>query len=80
MAIYALPALLFAFVFYNMRKDFSIGSMLHPLLGDRVTVRWKRVIDCVCLFCLCMGMASSLGSGVLLIVEGVSQFTGERCR
>ncbi len=76
MAIYALPALLFAFVFYNMRKDFSIGSMLHPLLGDRVTVRWKRVIDCVCLFCLCMGMASSLGSGVLLIVEGVSRFTG----
>ena len=75
MAIYALPSLLFAFVFYNMRKEFSIGSMLHPLLGDRVGEKSRKVIDGVCLFSLCLGMAATLGSGVLLIVEGVSRLT-----
>ena len=75
MALYALPTVLFAFVFYNMHKDFSIGSMLYPLLKKRVTVRWNNLIDTVCLFCLCLGMASTLGSGILLIVEGVSRIT-----
>jgi hypothetical protein len=33
MAIYAMPTILFAFVFYNMRKPFAIGSMLDPVAG-----------------------------------------------
>lgn len=76
MAIYALAALLFAFVFYNMKKPFSIGSMLVPILGKRVTGKWLAAVDCVCLFCICLGMASTLGSGILLIMEGVVRVTG----
>lgn len=75
MAIYALPAVLFGFVFYNMKESFSVGSMLAPIFGHKITSRWRTVIDCVCLFCLCLGMASTLGSGVLLIVEGVGRVT-----
>lgn len=75
MAIYALPALLFGFVFYNMKESFSVGSMLVPIFGKKVTGRWRTAIDCVCLFCLCLGMASTLGSGVLLIVEGMGRVT-----
>lgn len=76
MAIYALPAILFAYVFYNMKQSFSIGSMLKPILGDRIGEKAKAVIDGLCLFCLCMGLSSSLGSGVLLIVQGASHVTG----
>ena len=72
MAIYALPAILFAYVFYNMKQSFSIGSMLKPILGDWIGEKAKAVIDGLCLFCLCMGLSSSLGSGVLLIVQGAS--------
>lgn len=75
MAIYALPAVLFGFVFYNMKESFSVGSMLTPIFGNKITSRWRTVIDCVCLFCLCLGMASTLGSGVLLIVEGAGRVT-----
>lgn len=76
MAIYALAGILFAFVFYNMKEPFSIGSMLIPLLGRERTGRWMAVIDCVCLFGICLGMASTLGSGILLVIEGVVRVTG----
>lgn len=75
MAIYALPALLFAFVFYNIRRDFSIGSMLYPIWGDRIKEKGKVLLDSICLFCLCLGMASTLGSGILLLVEGAFRVT-----
>lgn len=75
MAIYALGALLFAFVFYNMKESFSIGSMLVPIFGKKVTSKWRTALDCVCLFCICLGMAASLGSGILLIVEGIARVT-----
>lgn len=75
MAIYALSGVLFAFVFYNMKEPFSIGSMLIPALGKRVTDRWLTVLDGVCLFCICLGMASTLGSGILLVIEGVVRVT-----
>ena len=32
-AIYGLAATLFAFVYYNMKKPFSLGSCVSPLLG-----------------------------------------------
>ena len=76
MAIYALPAVLFAYLFYNRKLSFSIGSMLEPVLGGKVSDSFKSVIDAVCLFCLCMGLSSSLGSGVLLVVQGASHVTG----
>lgn len=76
MAIYALPSLLFAFVFYNMKQEFSVGSMLSPLVGGQMKEGIRVFIDCICLFCLCMGLSSSLGSGVLLVIQGASHVTG----
>ena len=76
MAIYALPSLLFAVVFYNMKERFSVASMLAPLLGDRISENMRTWIDGVCLFCLCMGLSSSLGSGILVMVQGASHVTG----
>lgn len=76
MAIYALPSILFAYMFYNKKRSFSIGSMLEPVFGNRLGDKSKSLVDGLCLFCLCMGLASSLGSGVLLVVQGASSVTG----
>ncbi|HMM06468.1 MAG TPA: BCCT family transporter [Clostridiales bacterium] len=84
MALYTLPALLFAFVFYNMKKSFSIGSMLSPLLNDlgvsdrTIERKVTPIVDCICLFCLCAGMTAALGVGVLLIGSGIEYISGGR--
>lgn len=75
MAIYALPAIVFAFAFYNMKKEYSVSSMLYPVLGEKsVTIR--PIVDCICLFALVAGMAASLGSGILLLSGGVANLAG----
>lgn len=76
MAIYGLPALLFAFIFFNMQKKFAIGSMLIPTLGEKRADKVTPVVDCICLFSLVCGMAASMGSGVLLLSGGFSDLTG----
>lgn len=76
MAIYALPALLFAFVFYNMKQKFAISSMLAPTIGTKRAEKITPVVDSVCLFALCAGMAASLGSGVLLLGGGLESLSG----
>jgi choline-glycine betaine transporter len=76
MAIYAVPALVFAFVFYNMKKEFSIGSMLYPALGETYTKPLIPVVDSICLFALCAGMAASLSSGILLLAGGFNSLAG----
>ena len=76
MAIYSLPAILFAFVFYNMKKEYSISSMLYPVLGEKWTPRVRPIVDCTCLFALVAGMAASLGVGVLLLSGGMESLFG----
>jgi choline-glycine betaine transporter len=71
-AIYTLPALVFAFAFYNMRKPFSLGSTLTPLIGDKATGTFGQIVDVLCLSSLILGMASSLGTGILSLAGGLS--------
>ncbi|GAA5173220.1 BCCT family transporter [Modicisalibacter zincidurans] len=74
-AIYAVPALIFALAFYNLRLRFSISSMLEPILGPRVK-RFGGLIDAVALYALVAGMASSLGTGALTLAGGAGQYLG----
>ncbi|MEM7453595.1 MAG: BCCT family transporter [Planctomycetota bacterium] len=71
-AIYCVASLTFAFAYYNMKKPFSLGSTLTPLLGNRVTGRTGNLIDAVCLYALVAGMAASLGTGILTISGGLN--------
>ena len=75
-AIYGLPGLLFAFVFFNMKKRYSIGSMFSLTLRDGVITRISPAIECVSLFCLVCGIAASMGFGVMLLSGGVSDLFG----
>ncbi len=73
-AIYAVPSLVFALAFYNMRLPFSIGSSLQPVFGDHVLGKSGQIIDTVALYALVAGMASSLGTGAITLVGGVGEF------
>lgn len=72
MCIYCLPAILFAFSFYNMGEKYSFGSMLYPALNKKTTIKLLPFIDGVCLFSLVCGMAASMGSAVFLLTDGIS--------
>lgn len=71
--IYAVPALMFAFAFYNMKQNFSLGAALSPLLGKRVsTGKLACLIDGCCLYSLVAGMAASLATGTLTLAGGLN--------
>ena len=73
-AIYAVPGLIFALAFYNLKMPFSITSSLKPVLGNLVNGKRGDIIDALALYSLVVGMASSLGTGALTLVGGISQF------
>ncbi len=73
-AIYCVPALIFALSFYNLKLPFSISSSLRPVFGKVLTPRVSDIIDALALYSLVVGMASSLGTGALTLLGGVSQF------
>ncbi|KOY83843.1 BCCT family transporter [Lysinibacillus macroides] len=75
-AIYCVPALMFAFAFYNMRKPFSLSSTLTPLLGNRMEGKLSSFIDAISLYTLSLGMASAMGTAVLNMAGGVNYLTG----
>ncbi|MGD6870906.1 BCCT family transporter [Sutcliffiella horikoshii] len=75
-AIYCIPALMFAFAYYNMKKPFSIGSSLAPLFGDKVFGKWGKALDAVCLYTLALGMAAAMGTSILNLSGGMNYLFG----
>ncbi|MFH7819717.1 BCCT family transporter [Neobacillus thermocopriae] len=75
-AIYCVPALMFAFAYYNMRKPFSLSSTLTPLFGEKVFGGWGKTIDTACLYTLALGMAAAMGTSVLNLAGGVNYLSG----
>ncbi|GHA32098.1 BCCT family transporter [Photobacterium aphoticum] len=75
-AIYAVPALAFALAFYRKGGEFSLSSAIAPVLGNRMANRVGGGIDALAMFALVAGMASSLGTGALVLSSGVSKITG----
>lgn len=75
-AIYTVATLIFAFVFYNMKQPYSIGSTLVPVLGEKRADKCRGVVDAICLFALVAGMASSLGTGTMTIGGGIEYLFG----
>lgn len=75
MCIYGVPSLLFAFCFYNMKREYSFGSMLYPCFSEKTCAKLSKPVDVVCLFALVIGMAASMGSAVFLLSDGLSSLT-----
>lgn len=75
-AIYCIPALMFAFAYYNMKKSFSLSSTLSPLFGDKIDRGWGKFIDAVSLYTLALGMAAAMGTAVINLAGGLNFLTG----
>lgn len=75
-ALYTLAGLVFAISYYNRKQPFSLGAMLHPLIGERSKGPISKVIDVISLYGLVAGMAASLGTGMLSISGGLDRTLG----
>lgn len=62
--IYALPAIIFAFVYFNMKQPYGIVSTLVPVLGENRCRRWFTPISSVLLFVNVCAMCASLAQGM----------------
>lgn len=76
MCIYGMPAVLFAFLFYNAKKEYSIGTMLYPAISYDKAKKLSPAVDMFCLLGLVCGMAASMGSAVFLVADGLASLTG----
>jgi glycine betaine transporter len=75
-AIATIVGLMFAFAYYNMKKPFSLGAPLSPLLGSYSEGRLAQIIDAICLYTLVAAMAAALGGSSLLLGGGVNHLLG----
>ncbi|MDQ0243709.1 choline-glycine betaine transporter [Bacillus fengqiuensis] len=75
-AIYCVPALMFAFAYYNMKKPFSLSSTLAPLFGNKVSGGWGKTIDALCLYTLALGMAAAMGTSIINLAGGINYLSG----
>lgn len=75
--MYAVPAVVFAFMYYNAKKPYSIACEVAPALGNRVfTPLWMQGIDAITLFAIGAGMAGSVAQAFMNISGGISKLTG----
>lgn len=76
-AIYAVPALVFALMFYSGKRRFSLSVMLRPMIGSSPHRFWETGLDMFSLFALVTGMAAALGAGILSLSGGFLAFFPE---
>lgn len=74
-AIYSLTALMFAIGHYNYRLPFSFLSGMFTIIPQRYFGSWSVVVDIICLFGLLLGMAASLGAGILILSGSLGELT-----
>jgi len=75
-AIYSVPAIVFAFSYYNMKKSYSLSSTISPLFKNKISERTSAIIDSICLYTLALGMAASMGTSILTLSGGINFLTG----
>ncbi len=68
-AIFALAGLAIGFMQFRKNKDGRVSTALKPVLGDRPTVR--SVIDNLAVVATVMGIATSIGLGVMQMSGGL---------
>lgn len=75
-AIYTVAALTFALAYHNLGKPYSVSGPFVALLGRPLPAAMAAVLDAAILLALIMGMAASLGAGMLLLSGGLASLTG----
>ena len=75
-AIYAVPTVVFAFAYYNMKKSFSVGTEISPILGNRDQRKLNIVIDAIVLFSVATGISASFGTSIMNMGGGMNALFG----
>lgn len=75
-AIYTVAALTFAIAYHNLGKPYSVSGPFIAVLGRPLPKPAAAGLDAAILWALVMGMAASLGAGMLLLSGGVADMTG----
>lgn len=72
-AIYALPCVMFAIVYFNRRQPYGITSTLEPVLGEKGCRKIFTPLSAILLFATVVGAAGCLGNG-LLNMSGAAKY------
>ncbi len=75
-AIYTIPGLTFALVYYNFKTPFSLSSPIAVLTGRPVPKLGADLLDAIALLALLLGLSASLGTGLLSISGGLNHLGG----
>ena len=75
-AIYTVAGLTFALSYHNLGKAYSVSGPFGALFGRPIPKPVGSVLDASILMALIMGMAASLGAGMLLLSGGLAEMTG----
>lgn len=75
-AIYAIVALILAYFAYRHDLPLTLRSALYPLIGDRIYGPIGHAVDIFAVVGTILGIATSLGFGVLQINSGLNHLFG----
>lgn len=72
--VYAVVGMALAYFAYNLKRPFLVSSVIEPLVGNQ---RWLLpVADFTAIFATFLGVATSLGLGVMQVAEGLNSVFG----
>ncbi|MDD4359237.1 MAG: BCCT family transporter [Syntrophaceticus sp.] len=72
--VYAFVGMCLGYFAYNLGRPFTVGSVIEPLVGNQ---RWLMpVADFTAIFATFLGVATSLGLGVMQVAEGLNAVFG----
>jgi glycine betaine transporter len=72
--VYAFVGMCLGYFAYNLKRPFLISSVIEPLVGKH---RWLMpVADFTAIFAIFLGVATSLGLGVMQVAEGLNSVFG----
>lgn len=74
-AIYTIPGLTFALVYYNLKKPFSLTSPIIVLTGRPASNLGAQFLDGIALLSLLFGLTAVLGAGIMSISGGLARVT-----
>lgn len=75
-SIYAIVALILAFFAYRHKLPLTLRSALYPLIGDKIYGWQGNAIDVFAIIGTVLGVATSLGLGVMQINAGLNYLFG----
>ncbi|MFP8967771.1 BCCT family transporter [Pokkaliibacter sp. CJK22405] len=75
-AIYAVVALILAYFSYRHKLPLTLRSALYPIIGDRIYGPIGHAVDIFAILGTVLGVATSLGYGVLQVNSGLAHLFG----